>query len=433
MSNRNNWNSQLGFILSTIGFAVGAGTLWKFPYLVGQNGGAVFLIFYILIVFIIGIPLLCTEISIGKFTKKDPVGAYRKIRPKSFWFLNGYLNIITMLLILGYVSPVVGWIIAYFFKSLFGVFSKMSPSEIQHYFTTFTSHPLEVLLWTSLFFIYLAFILIKGLNNGIEKINKIMLPLLFIIMIILIIRSLTLPGSESGLIFYLKPDFYKFSFEAVTAAVGQAFFSIGVAMGVSIVFGSYMRSNDKIISNGIIVGSSIIFVAFLAGLIIFPIVFAFGLQPNAGFGLTFITMPNVFNKIPFGNIFAGLFFLLFFLASFTSFIGGAEAIVAHLNDEWSISRKHGVYITIFLMALIAIPSALCNSFFELIDYLVSSYFLIIGGIAMSIFAGWVWKLDDFFRIAGVHSNLLKVVWTLLIKYLAPIVLIIVFLSQLGLL
>ena len=221
---RGKWSSQLGFILSTIGFAAGAGTIWKFPYLAGKYGGAVFLIFYILIVFAIGIPLLCMEISLGKYTGKDPVGAYSKIKPKKKWYLNGYLNIITMLLILGYVSPVVGWIIAYFFKSLFGVFSKMSPVEIQNYFTTFTNHPLEVLLWTSFFFIYLALTLIKGLNKGIERINKIMLPSLFIIMLILIIRSLTLPGSEKGLIFYLKPDFSKFTFQCYYCSCGTGLF-----------------------------------------------------------------------------------------------------------------------------------------------------------------------------------------------------------------
>jgi|SaaInlStandDraft_4_1057021.scaffolds.fasta_scaffold04348_2 neurotransmitter:Na+ symporter, NSS family len=425
MTKRENWTSRISFILSAIGFAAGIGNLWRFPYLVGKYGGGVFLLFYLAIVTIIGIPLLSIEIALGKTTKKDPVGAYKKLAPKKLWFLNGYINILTIVLILGYASIVGGWIVGYFFKSAIGTFSGMAPSEITSYFASFISNPIEVIGWTVAFIAGIAIILLRGLNKGVEKVNKIMLPALFLVLIILIIRSLTLPGITKGLIFYFKPDISKFTLEGALAAIGQAFYSIGVAMTASLVYGSYLNKKEKIVSNAMIIGFADTLVAILAGLIIFPSVAAFGLEAGAGPGLTFITMPNVFNQIAFGNFFGSLFYLLFFLAAFTSFVGGAEGVIAHLRDEWGITRKKGVYITTATMLAIAIPSAISSIVFEKLDFFTNNYLIITGGLIMTIFVGWGWPMENFLKQANIKSKILRILWTFIIKFFAPLVIIII--------
>lgn len=431
MAERESWGSRIGFVLSAIGYAVGIGNLWRFPYMVGKYGGGAFLVFYLLVVFLIAIPLFSIEISLGKATRKDPVGAYKKLRPKTPWFLNGYVNILSNLVITGYVAPVVGWIAAYFFKSISGVFSEMSAGEIETYYYNFTSNPKEVILWTLILIVGLVVVLLRGLNKGVEKINKILLPSLFFILLILIIRSLSFEGAGKGIAFYLKPDFSKFTVEAALAAVGQAFFSIGVALSAGLVYGSYMRKQDKIVPNATIIGLSDTFIAVLAGFMIFPIVFEFGLEPGAGFGLTFITMPNVFNRMPMGNLFAGLFFLLFFLAAFTSFLGGTEAIIAHLRDEWKIPRKAGTLITIGMVLAIAIFASMSTKIFEKVDYACNNIFLILGALVMTIFVGRVWPLREFFKVAEIRSKPSRLFWLIIIQYFAPVMIIIIWLTKLG--
>lgn len=431
MAERESWGSRIGFVLSAIGYAVGIGNLWRFPYMVGKYGGGAFLVFYLLVVFLIAIPLFSIEISLGKATRKDPVGAYKKLRPKTPWFLNGYVNVLSNLVITGYVAPVVGWIAAYFFKSISGVFSEMSSGEIETYYHNFTSNPKEVILWTLILIVGLVVVLLRGLNKGVEKINKILLPSLFFILLILIIRSLSFEGAGKGIAFYLKPDFSKFTVEAALAAVGQAFFSIGVALSAGLVYGSYMRKQDKIVPNATIIGLSDTFIAVLAGFMIFPIVFEFGLEPGAGFGLTFITMPNVFNRMPMGNLFAGLFFLLFFLAAFTSFLGGTEAIIAHLRDEWKIPRKAGTLITIGMVLAIAIFASMSTKIFEKVDYACNNIFLILGALVMTIFVGRVWPLREFFKVAEIQSKPSRLFWLIIIQYFAPVMIIIIWLTKLG--
>ena len=433
MTQRESWRSRITFLLSSIGFAAGIGNLWRFPYLVGKYGGGIFLLFYLVAVALIGISLLATEISLGRATQKDPVGAYKKLAPQKFWFLNGYLNVFTMVLISGYSSIVGGWIMAYFFKTIAGGFANMAAPEIAESFHSFVADPVEVIIWTAVFIGALTTVLLKGLNRGVETANRLMLPALSVIMLILLARALTLPGLSKGLVFFLKPEMSHFSLEGALAALGQAFFSIGIAMAAGLVYGSYLGKGEKIISNAVIIAFADTLIAIVAGLIIFPSVAAFGLEPGAGPGLTFITMPNVFNQMPLGNIFGALFYLLFFLAAFTSFLGGAEAIVAHLRDEWHMTRTRGVTITAAAMLCIAIPSAFTTTVFSTLDSLVNNYLLIIGALVMTLFAGWVWPINKFFEEAGVRSKTLKVFWGFNIKFLVPAIIVMIWLSQLGIL
>ena len=434
MNNREGWTSRFAFILATLGFSAGIGNLWRFPYLVGKYGGGIFLFFYMAVVFLIAIPLFSIEITLGKTTQKDPVGAYKTLSPRSYWFLNGYLNVFTMILIAGYASSIVGSIFAYIFKTVTGTFSDMSAIQITDYYNTFTANKIEILTWILITIGIIIFILRRGLNKGVEIANKVMMPSLFIILVILIIRVMTLPGVSEGIVFYLKPDISKFTWEGALAAIGQTFFAIGVAMAAGLVYGSYLPKESKhIISNAGIIAVSSTMIAFMAGLIIIPSVFVFSLDPTSGTGLTFITMPNVFNQMPAGTFFGTLFYILFFLAALTSFIGAYEAIIAWMRDQYKIPRRKGVWITGGIILSIAVVTTLSDKLFVYADFIANNIFLILGAILMAVFVGWVWKIPYFGKEAGIRSKKALYVWSFLIKFLAPIVMIIIWLFNMGLL
>jgi NSS family neurotransmitter:Na+ symporter len=384
-----------------------------------------------LIVFLVAIPLFSIEITLGKATRKDPVGAYKTLAPGSFWYLNGYLNVFTMFIISGYAASIIGTILAYLFKTAVGTFAGLTSSEVEAYYSVFSSNWPELMIWTTATVLILVLILSRGLVAGVERANKIMMPALFIIMVILMVRALTLPGVSEGLSFYLKPDFEKFTWEGALAAIGHSFFAIGVAMAVALVYGSYLpRGSKHVISNAVIVALASTLIGFMVGLVIFPSIFSFDLDPAAGTGLTFITMPNVFNKMPAGTFFGTLFFLLFFLAAITSFIGAYEAIVAFLRDQHGIPRRKGVWYMGAGVVLIAAMTTYSSKLFLLADYMANDIFLILGALLMSIFVGWVWKIPNFAEAAGIRSPGAKAMWSFLIRYLAPTVILVCWIAQL---
>ena len=434
MKERERWTTRITFILATLGFSAGIGNLWRFPYLTGKYGGGIFLLFYLVVAVILTIPLFSLEVSLGKASGKDPVGAYKALAPGSKWFLNGYLNIIALILVVGYAIPIVGSILAYIFKTAVGTFTHMPPAGTENYYQTFSKNGWEVMLWTIFAVVILIFILRRGLKKGVEAANNFMMPALFVILVVLIIRAVTLPGVAQGLSFYLKPDLSKFSWEGALAAIGQNFFAIGVGMAVAIVYGSYLpRKEKKVVVNvGIIVFASTM-IAFMAGLIIFPSVFAFSLDPASGVGLTFITMPNVFNQMPAGTLFGTLFYILFFLAALTSFIGAFEGIIAWLRDQFQMPRTRGVIFTGAGVLVIATFSAFSHNFFGIADYIVNNILLILGSLLMSIFVGWVWSIPSFADVVGMKSKKMQLLWTLLIKYIIPLVIFVTWLFQLGVL
>jgi len=434
MTEREVWTSRFSFIMAVLGFSIGIGNLWRFPYLVGRYGGGVFLAFYLFVVLFLTIPLFAVEITLGKATRQDPVGAYRALAPRTPWVLNGYLNVATMILIAGYASPILGYILAYAFKTAGGTFSRLSSADTAGYFGRFTANRPEVVAWTLVTVVFLVLIVRRGLNKGVEKANNLMLPALFLILIVLVVRAVTLPGVAKGLAFYLKPDASKFTWEGAVAAIGQTFFAVGVAMATALVYGSYLpKESKKVVANSTIVVLTSTAVAVLAGLVIFPSVFSFGLDPDSGFGLTFITMPNVFNRMPAGRIFGTLFYILFFLAAVTSFIGGYEAIIAWLRDEHRIPRERGVWITGAGVMAIAVVSSVSGAFFKAADYLANNIFLILGATIMAVFAGWVWKMPNFAAAAGIESRAAIRAWTVIVKYAAPIIMLFTWLSQLKVL
>ena len=433
MEKRESWTTRLAFILATLGFSAGIGNLWRFPYLVGKYGGGVFLLFYLLIVFLVSIPLFSIEITLGKATRKDPVGAYKALAPGTPWFINGYLNVFTIMLIAGDATTIVGSILAYVVKTATGVFRGMSSPEIVEYYRQFSTSGWEVTLWTAITIIIIMLILRRGLKKGIEVANNFMMPALFVVLVILIIRSLTLPGMSKGLEFYLKPDLSKFTWEGALAAIGQTFFAIGVAMAVALVYGSYLKKESKkVIANSGIIALASTLIAVMAGLIIFPSVFAFGLDPASGTGLTFITMPNVFQQMPAGIVFGTLFYLLFFLAALTSFIGAFEGIIAWIRGQFHLPRNTCVWIVGTGVLIVSAVSAYSSKFFLLVDYMANNVCLILGAFLMSIFVGWIWRIESFGKAAGIQSKGFLVLWSVLIKYVVPAVILITWLNQMKL-
>jgi len=428
---RERFSSKIGFFLSAIGFAIGIGSLWRFPYLVGRYGGGIFLLFYVLIIFGIAIPLFVLEMALGSASQKNPAGAYRQLGKGKAWTLNGYLNIFAMQLLLGYTMPVAGWVMAYIFKTGLGTFQALSPAEIGDYFGAFIANTPEVIAWSAATVVLVVLIIGRGLNKGLEFANSLCMPALFLILTVLIVRSLTLPGATEGLVYYLKPDFSKFTARAVYDCIGQAFFAIGVGMAAGIVFGSYLKQEQKsLLKQGIHIGSALTLAGFLSGLVIFPAVFSFGLEPAGGPGLTFVTMPNVFNKMPMGILFGVLFYVLFYLAALSSWLGGAEAVVASYMEEFGFSRKKAVYVVGGTMFAIGCVSAYSMDFFETADAVLNNA-LIAGGLLLTLFVGWSWGMRKFFDEAGIRSSTTQAIFTIIVKYVAPATIIILGLSMHG--
>lgn len=430
---RDAFSSKIGFILSAIGFAIGMGTFWRFPYLAGQNGGALFLLLYVVAMIVIALPLFAVEVAMGSKSKKDAVGAYKVLAPGKPWFFNGYMNVLAMVLIIGSTIPIGSWVIIYFTRAIAGSFVGLSPAEIVTYYDdNITNNAMEVNFWVLAIVVLMCLILRRSLDKGLELANKICIPSLFGLLIVLCLRSVTLEGADAGISFFLKPDFSRLTGEVILLAVGQAFYAVGVAMAVAIVFGSYMKDQDRqIVKNTMAVGIGIVSAAFFAGLLIFPSVFAFGQQPDAGPHLIFITMPNIFNQMPMGRIVSIFFYILFFLAAFSTWIAGFEAMIATMRDHFGLTRNRSVLIGALIIIFFGSFSANNGDFLIMADNTVG-YLLTIGALVMAIFAGWFWGLENFFEQADIKNPKLQSLLSVLIKFIIPVVVVVLLLQVLGL-
>ncbi|MFW6035366.1 MAG: sodium-dependent transporter [Halothermotrichaceae bacterium] len=426
---RENWTSKLGFIMAASGSAIGLGNIWRFPYITGTNGGAIFILIYLLIIFIIGYPLIISEMTIGRKTNKNPVGAFKTLAPESSWWLLGTLGILSGFIILSYYSVVAGWSMAYIFKTFAGSSAEINFSEV---FSSYTAEIAEPIFWHGVFMLLTILVISAGIIKGIQKIVKILMPLLFIIIIILIIRALLLPGAGKGLLFYLKPDFSHITIQTFTDAISQSFFTLSLGMGAMITYGSYLSNADNINDSAAYVIFFDTLFAVLAGFAIFPSVFALGYNPSAGPGLTFITLPAVFAEMPLGNIFGSLFFVLIAIAALTSSISLLEVIVAYVVDERGWGRKKAAQIIGFIIFLAGIPTVLGYSQFsnfsflgmdvlDTYDWFANSIFLPLGGLLTAIFTGYVWQAKNVSLEANKGQGFLKIgLWYgFLIKYIVP--------------
>jgi len=434
---REHWGSRLGFILAAAGSAVGLGNIWKFPYLAGENGGAAFVLIYLLCILILGLPIMIAEIVIGRHTEKNPVGAFRTIGGGR-WVIVGYMGVMTGFLIMTYYSVVGGWTMGYMIKSLSGTISSISSTRMsEDIFSAFIQDPLQMLAYHSLFISATVFIVYRGISNGIEKWTTILMPILFIIILILIARSVTLPGAAKGLSFYLMPDFSKITTKVIIEALGQCFFSLSLGMGAMITYGSYLSRKEKILSSALQIVFLDTLAAFLVGLAIFPALFAVGMTPEKGPGLTFNVLPVVFSKMPYGSVFSTLFFMLLFIAALTSSISLVQVVVSYATDEWGWSRRKAALSTGAAILLLGIPAALSfgamkdvkiflgNTYFDFMDKVTTIYMLPIGGLLIAICLGWKYGLNNTMHELDPDTNnvLLERIWALSIKYIAPLLLV----------
>ena len=436
---RDTWGSKLAFILAAAGSAIGLGNIWGFPTMASQNGGAAFLVVYLLAVALIGAPVMLAELIIGRRTQRNPVGAFRALAPGSAWVVVGGLGVLTGVVILSFYSVIAGWTLAYIVKAITGTFT--ADADTATIFGHVAGDALPAIGWHLAFMALTVAVVIGGVRHGIERWTKVLMPSLFLILLLLVARAVTLPGADNGLDFYLKPDFSKIDATVVLAAIGQAFFSLSLGMGAMITYGSYISKRDDLVSSAAWVTGFDTLIAIMAGLIIFPTLFSAGLEPGAGGpGMVFVVLTSLLASIPpapvGGIIFGTLFFLLLAIAALTSSVSLLEVASAWLIDERKMPRKRAAIGIGILAFLLGVPSALANGavgwlsslpglgtdFLSFLFTLFGQYSLVIGALLISIFIAWVWGVarageevkanDGKFPLGGV--------WTFLIRYVCPI-------------
>lgn len=442
---REQWTSKIGFILASAGAAIGLGQIWKFPYVTGMNGGGAFFLIFIIFTLLIGLPMLISEYIIGRGTASEAISAYKKLAPKSAWVLVGRLGVIGSFLLLSFYSVVGAWVLIYSALSISGKIIA-DGADYGAKFGSIISSPVITLIGLVIFTLVNVIVIAQGIPKGIERANKIMMPLLFIFFIVLVVRALTLEGAMEGVIFFLKPDFSSITGESLLFALGQSFFSLSVGFSCMVTYSSYLKRNVSLTSSaGSVVGLNI-FTSFLAGLAIFPVVFALGFEPTEGPGLLFMVLPAAFGEIPFGSFFLALFLVLLLFATLTSSFSLYEIIVAAITANGKLTRKSASWIIGIVVFIAAIPSALTESvlsnvaifglsIFDATDYLVSNILLPLGGLLIAIFiihrADKAFVREEFLMASNVNESLYNL-WRGLMTWLVPIVIIVVFLDTLGL-
>ncbi len=460
MTKREQWSSKTGFILAAAGSAVGLGNIWKFPYIAGENGGAAFLFIYLICILAIGLPILNIEILLGRETQKNPVGAFKAIHGDSNWKYVGGLGVFASFTILSFYSIVGGWSVAYTVEALKGTFASFPNPEVAgEFFDLKNSNPYWVLGYHTIFFLSIVGIILSGVKGGLEKASKFLMPILLFILFALVINGLMLPGSDKGIEFLFSPDWTKINPSTFLLALGHAFFTLSLGMGAMMTYGSYLSYRDDIVNASYMVAFLDTVIAILAGVAIFTVVFSSGYDPTAGPGLVFHVLPPLLAQLPGGYIFAFLFFLLLTIAAVTSGISILEVSVAYLVDELKFSRKKATMVMGILVYLAAIPCALSFNllsdvtipiqgkdftFFDVADFLASNILLPLGGFFLAIFAGYIWGIDNtvkallkgdsgslYFGNSILNSSKSKIIFGLLIKYLSPVLIFLVFLYQFG--
>jgi len=446
-SKRDSFGSRMGVIMAAAGSAVGLGNIWRFPYILGENGGGAFLIIYLVIVFAIGIPVMMSELLIGRRSQRNPVGAFRALAPGKPWYLVGMMGIVAAFMILAFYTAVAGWTLEYIYQTLIGGFVGKSSGELTVMFDSFRSESLRPALWFSVFMLATSAIVWGGVRKGIEKSTKIMMPLLFVILILMCIKALTLPGAGKGIEFLFRPDFSKITGNTVLMALGQAFFSLSIGMGTLITYGSYIPKDNKLGSTAVQVSMIDLLVAVLAGVAIFPAVFAFGISPSSGESLTFIVLPGIFQQMTGGMIFSFAFFVLLAIAALTSTISVLEVIVAYFSEQLNMKRRTAIILATGSMFILGISASLSwgmmsnvklfrLNIFDLFNFTTANILLPLGGLLIVAFLGWFLPgrdSKDELSNAGTLRLRYYSLYRFAVRYLAPLAIALVFLNGLGLL
>ncbi|MEN8700823.1 sodium-dependent transporter [Bacillus infantis] len=436
------WGTKIGFILSAAGSAIGLGAIWKFPYMTGIGGGGAFFLVFILFTLFIGLPILLAEFVIGRSTQKEAVAAYKTIAPGSLWPWVGRMGVAACFLLLSFYSVIGGWILIYLWYAISGKLWSEG-LNFEEVFGGAISNPL-LAAGAQLIFILLSVLIVsRGVQGGLEKVNKYFMPALFIMFLALIARSLSFDHAIEGVKFFLQPDFGKMTPDVFLYALGQSFFSLSVGVSVMVTYSSYLSKKENITKAAFSITGLTLLIALLAGLAIFPAIFSFGMEPEEGPGLLFIVLPAIFSKIAFGELFFILFLLLFFFAALTSAISMLEINVAAAGKK--AGRSKASFLFGLLIFAAGIPSALSfgewndilifgKTFFDLADYLVSNILLPLGALFITIFVPW--RMDrnilvDELQAGSGMARRLFALWLLLLKYAVPAAIIIVFLNGTG--
>lgn len=393
------WSSRIGFILASAGAAIGLGAIWKFPYLVGSNGGSAFLFPFLILTFSVGLVLLIAELAIGRLGGSSIVSAFRKLGG-SYWSKAGYLGVITGFLVLSFYSAIGGWTISYFINALLGQGLVADQAQLGEQFSQLCSSPGRAIGYQFLFLLLTGYVVFKGVNSGIERLSKVLMPLLLIMMLVIIVRCLFLPGAFQGIEYLFAFSSDAFNMDSLLSAMGFTFFSLCLGSGCMLTYGCYLDNKVDIISSSIWISFLTVLTSLMGALMIMPAVFAFGLDPAAGPALTYITMPAIFSQMPFGNLFCIMFYACILVAALTSAVSMLEIDVAFFQAEYHWSRKKAVIITAIALQLVGSLSALSfgpladytlagRNFFDWIDYLTSNISLPIGGLMIAVLAGWI--------------------------------------------
>lgn len=432
MENKKNegFSSIFGFLMVMIGFAVGVGSLWRFPYVCGTNGGALFILTYILVILFVGIPLLTAEMSMGFITQKTSINAYKELEQGKKWHLAGYLHLFAGLMVFSYTVPIYAWVLTYIYRTASGFFTGMDAQQIAASFDALNADPKTLLIAAVVNWVLITLVVSRGLQGGVEKISKIILPALAVIMVVCIIIGLRIPGATRGLSFLFEPKAENFSFSSFIAALGQAFFAIGIGMLASMVFGSCIKKKDEVLlKDASIISFAIICAGIAAGLMIFPIVFAFNLEPAAGVGLSLITLPNAFNSVAGGRLIGTVFYVGFYIAAFSSAISICESVTTTVMDTLNWSRKKALTLVLILAVIIGCVCILNLDIFDRLDVFTCNYVVVIGAFLISIFTGWIWGMDNCLDAANIRHPLARLWLKLCVKYVCPIAIAIIFIGN----
>jgi NSS family neurotransmitter:Na+ symporter len=447
---RASFGSKLGVILATAGSAVGLGNIWRFPFMAGQNGGAVFIIIYIFCVLLLGIPCMISEFIIGRHGQSNTARAFSKISGGSPWTLIGYMGVLTGFLISSYYAVVSGWCLEYVWASLLGKLEG-DPEYINSYFESFSQDPFKPVFWTFLILLLTYLIIENGVRNGIERAAKLMMPILFILLVMIVVASCLLPNAQKGLEFLFKPDFSKINGDVFLGALGQAFYSLSLAMGCICTYASYFSKQTNLPNSAIQIGVIDFIVALLAGMVIFPAAFSVGVEPDSGPSLIFITLPNVFQQafsmMPVvGYVIAILFYILLSMAALTSLLSLHEVSTAFLEEEMGTTRKNAARIVTVCCMLLGIFCSFSlsgaeglqffgMSLFGLFDFVTGQLLLPFVGFLTCILIGWFVPhkiVRDEFTNRGTLDNVrLFHIYLFLAKYVCPICIMFIFLHQFG--
>ncbi len=445
---RTGFSTRLGAIAASVGSAVGLGNIWRFPYQAGENGGGAYILVYLTCVVLLGIPIMMSEFIIGRSTHKSMKGAIQELTPGSPFKIFSYIGVLGALLICGYYSVVCGWVIEYLWSSASGNLLGHSPEQYSNIFETLVGTPERCVMWTLLFLLLNFLVLSRGIQKGVERMANIMMPLLFVLLIVFCVNSLMLPGSMKGMEFLFNPKFEALGWEGVVDAMGQAFMSLSLGVTCLITYSSYFNDDTRLMKDAVTISSLDTLVAILAGIVIFPAVFSFGMDPQDGPDLIFNTLPTIFQQMPGGTVWAVLFFVLLFFASITSTISLSEIPITFMIDEYKMSRGKALTITSVLMVAVAVLSALSFStlgdvkllgrnIFDFLDFVGPNIFMLLGGLVTAIYVGWFLKKktihDQLTNGGKFRSSFVQPYIIFCLRYIAPVAIIIIFLYYTGLL